>query len=693
MIYKTVYDKPGRIRVRYGIYAFDKYSVSGVSDYIKLFEFVKSVNISHANGSVLIYYEADRKEELLKVLDSLTGEKIQQLSLPINHEIEENNKKFKNDIAMAVIRREILKWFMPVPIMRAITALKAYRYFIKAIKSLSEWKLTVDTLDFVTISAAILNGDYSTANNIMFLLGISDMLEEHTMKSAKLELAKSLAINVDYVWAIEDGVQVKKPLSELKKGDVIVVNTGNVIPVDATVVDSEAFVNQSSMTGESKPVRKYNGLSVYAGTVVEEGNLKLKVTAFEGQTRISKILDMIEKSQDLKASLHVNAQRRADMMVPFSLLSSAALYLLTGNVARAMSILVVDYSCAIKMSTPISVISAIRQAAGKSILVKGGKFLENYANADTLVLDKTGTLTNAKPKLAKVVTFFDYEENEVLKIAACLEEHFPHPVARSIVDESERRNIIHEEEHTEVEYVVAHGISSRLNGEKALIGSRHFIEDDEKIYLTCEQEDYLKNHAGSYSTLFLALDDKIVGMFFIEDPVRADAKETIDKLKEQGIKDVIMITGDSESSAKDVSEKLGITKYYSQVLPDEKYKIIKQLKEEGRIVAMVGDGINDSPALSVADVSISMKDASDMAKEVADITLLSSNLSELVTLRLLSKKLLSRIKNNYMFIATFNSSLIAFGIMQAITPSALSLLHNTSTLLLCASSTTNLLKE
>jgi len=513
------------------------------------------------------------------------------------------------------------------------------------------------------------------------------------MRSANLQLAKSLEINVDSVWVLENDQEVKKPMSLVEKDDIVIVRTGTMIPIDGTIVSGEAMINESSMTGESQSVRKTNGSSVYAGCVVEDGSINVQVTAIDNQTRISKIIDLIEKSQDLKANIQQSAQKAADSIVPFSLLSFAGVYMFTRNITRAMAVLMVDYSCAIKLSTPIAVISAMKEASLNKIVVKGGKFLEEYANADTIVFDKTGTLTNATPSLAQIIPFYDYTQDEVLKIAACLEEHFPHSVARAIVKCAEMKNIIHEENHAEVEYVVAHGIASKLDGQRALIGSRHFIEDDEHIKLTDEQTQILENRCKEYSNLFLALGNKIIGILSIEDPPREEAKDVIIALKENGFKNVVMITGDSDVVAQSVCKKLGINHCYSQVLPDGKYKIIEELKSQGKKVVMVGDGINDSPALARADVSIAMKDASDIAREVADITLLSSNLNDLVLLRELSQKLFKRINSNYDFIVGFNSALIVLGMFGVLSPSTTALIHNVSTVAISANSTRKLLEK
>ena len=692
MKYSKVYDGRGRIRVRYGSHAFDKYSAMGLTDYLKTFEYIKEVKVSTSNGSVLINYLDEHKDKVLSLLDGMTKEKMKQIAYPIDEELESLNRNFKVKALKLIAKKALIPLIFPQNFMGMITLFKSYKFIKSGIASLLNGDLDVNVLDATSISVSMMTGDYSTANSIMFLLNFSSLLEEYTMRSANLQLAKSLEINVDYVWVEENGTQVKKPMSLVEKGDIVIVKTGSMIPIDGTVVKGEALINEASMTGESAPVRKYNGLSVYAGCIVEDGSINIEVTAIDNQTRISKIIDLIDKSQDLKARIQQKAQKTADEIVPFSLLTFAGVYLFTRNITKATAVLMVDYSCAIKLSTPITVISAMKEASQNSIVVKGGKFLEEYAAADTIVFDKTGTLTNATPSLAKITPFYGYSQDEVLRIAACLEEHFPHSVARAVVRAAEMKKIEHEEKHAEVEYIVAHGIATRLDGQRTLIGSRHFIEDDEKVLLTDEQREILKNECAPYSNLFLSYGDKIIGILSIEDPPRQEAKEVIAKLKEQGFKNIVMITGDNEVVANNVCKKLGINHCYSQVLPDGKYKIIEELKSQGKKVVMVGDGINDSPALSAADVSIAMKDASDIAREVADITLLSSDLNDLILLRELSAKLFKRIEDNYSFIINFNSALILLGVFGVLSPATTALLHNVSTVVISGMSTRKYLK-
>lgn len=511
-------------------------------------------------------------------------------------------------------------------------------------------------------------------------LAIEDLVQYPPIKNQWLEIYDKLK-------------EYKKPISDLKKDEIIVVRTGALIPVDGTVVYGEAFVNESSMIGESQAVKKNEGSTCFAGTAIDDGEIHIKVSSSQGNARIDKILDLIEESQDLKARLQQNAQKMADGLVPYSLALFGSTFALTRNVTKAIAVLMVDYSCAIKLFTPISIISAMREASEYQITVKGGKFLEEFAYADTIVFDKTGTLTKASPHLAKIIPLNGKDENQVLKLAACLEEHFPHSVARAITDESDRRNLVHREKHAKVEYIVAHGIVSSLDNQRVVIGSRHFVEEDEKIQFSDSINKIIDEETNGYSTLYLGLDGDLIAIFCIDDPPRSEAKEALANLKNEGINEVYMLTGDSNQAARKTAENLNIDKYFAQILPDQKYEYIKNLKENGKKVIMVGDGINDSPALSVSNVSVAMRDASDIAKEVADVTLLKSDLNNLVTLRILSKSLIDRIHMGHQFILTWNSALILFGIMGALSPSTAALLHNMSTFGICAYGTRPLLNK
>jgi len=521
----------------------------------------------------------------------------------------------------------------------------------------------------------------------MTLLRISELLEDYTRKRAKQSLSEELALNIDTVWLVkDDGETLATPLAQIKTGDKILVQTGNVIPLDGEIVNGEAIINESAMTGEPLGVLRRTGAGVYAGTVVEEGNIEINVRSLANDTRIQKIISLIDKSETLKANAQSKAEKLADAIVPFSFLAAAATFVFTGNFIRATSVLMVDYSCAIKLATPICIISTMHKAAKRKILIKGGKHLEAFANADVIVFDKTGTLTAACPSVKKIIPFGDICRDGVLRISACLEEHFPHSMAKAITRLAEKEGLQHREEHAKPQYVVAHGISSIYGGKRVLIGSRHFIEEDEKIKISDEENAIIQAESDGFSTVFLAVAGKLAGMICINDPVRKEAKAVLDELKNMGIKRVIMLTGDSKTAAKSVCEELGIDEFYASVLPDKKAEIISRLQEEGRSVIMVGDGINDSPALAQADVSVAVKDGSDIAKEVADISLLSQNLGGLITLRKMSCEMLKNIDRNYFGIIGINSALLLAGAWGIILPSTCALLHNVSTMLLCASS-------
>ena len=545
-------------------------------------------------------------------------------------------------------------------------------------------------LDGASISACLIQKNYNTAGTVMFLLSVSGLLEDYTRARTRAALTDSLAIKADQVWLAGKDADTLIPMSQLQVDDCIRVRTGSVIPVDGQITEGEAYINEASMTGEPLAVMKSTGASVFAGTVVEEGSVVIKVRKLSSDTKISKIIELIDNSENLKAGVQSKAERLADSIVPYSFLGFALTLLFTRNVTKAVSVLMVDYSCAIKLSTPIAVISAIKEAADDDVTVKGGKYLEEYALADSIVFDKTGTLTNAEPVLEKVIALGDYSEAETLKIAACLEEHFPHSVARAIVKGAADRYIDHAEEHAEVQYIVAHGISTTLHGKRAIIGSRHFVCEDEGIEITDEQQAEIDEKSGACSVVYLAVGDKLTGALCISDPPRPEAEEAVRKLKEAGITNIVMLTGDSAKAAEITAQKLGISDFRAQVLPEDKHRYVEQLKEQGHRVIMVGDGINDAPALAAANVSVAMSDASDIAKETADITVRGADLTQLAAIRQLSEKLMHRINSNYRFILLFNSALLLSGAFGLLQPSASALLHNASTMAICAKSMTPL---
>lgn len=690
MNFKIVYDSPSRLRLRCGGGVFQPEQEAALTSALTDIDGVCSVSVSSVNGGILLYYNGDIKDKILKAASELNPAVLTKQPLSSAALI---NAEFKRDFFNIIKKRLIMKFFVPSFLSLPLTVIRAVPFVKEGLKSLSEGKVNVSVLDAVSISASILSGSPSTASSVMTLLNISSLLESYTRKKAKNALSDSLSLNIDKVWRITDDTEELVPLAKINCGDVIRVRQGSMIAVDGTVKSGSAEVNEASLTGESIPREKSSGMTVYAGTVVEQGEIDITVSALTDNSRISNIIDLIENSEELKSGVQTKAESFADRLVPFSLITSAAAYLLTGNLTKALSVLMVDYSCAIKLSTPICVISAMKEATAYDIMIKGGRFLENYAFADTVMFDKTGTLTVSCPHLAKVIPFGEYTSDRVLTIAACLEEHFPHSVAKSIVKAAEGKGLEHREEHNEVKYIVAHGIASDLNGERALIGSAHFIFDDEKISISDEQRALVEDLSEKYSLVYLAVGGALCGILCIEDPIRKNAAAVIDKLKKLGMNDIIMITGDGESTAANVCRELGIEKHYAKVLPEDKLNIVNDIKSKNHKVIMVGDGINDSPALAAADVSVAMKDASDIAREVADITLLSSNLDRLVILRRLSENLFDRIHSNYRFISTFNSALILLGLGGMITPVASALLHNVSTMGICLRSMRPLLSD
>lgn len=690
MKFKIVYDKPCRIRFRCGNYAIPKEYEESIRFYISTSSFVKEVYVTSINGGILVMYKTGFREKVVELVKNLNINTLAPMAEKREYGIKEIDKEFKDSLLKIALKRVFFKAFVPNPIATALTIYNSVKYIKNSLKALSECKLNVDVLDSASIVACFVRKNFKTASTVMFLLSISSLLEKYTRERTKAVLTDSLVIKTDKVWLVTSGEDVEIPITELQVGDKIRIHTGNVIPIDGIVTDGEATVNEASITGESLPVMKVADTSVYAGTVIEEGSVVVKVRELSSNTKISKIIELIDNSENLKASVQSNAENLADRIVPFSFLGFFLTLIITRNVNKALSLLMVDYSCAIKLSTPIAVISAIREAAVHDITIKGCKYLEAFSNADTIVFDKTGTLTNAEPTLEKIVSFGKYSEEEILKIAACLEEHFPHSVANAVVNAANERGIAHLEEHTEVNYVVAHGISTTLHGKKAIIGSKHFVVEDEHITVTDEQEELINEKSGACSVLYLAIGDELVGVLCISDPPRDDAKDAIAELKSLGISNIVMLTGDSYKAAKMTAEQLGITEYKYQVLPEDKHKYIEDLKEKGHCVIMVGDGINDTPALAAANVSVAMNDASDIARETADITIKDSSLNQLARVRILSKELMERIHKNYRFILGFNSSLLLLGFMGVITPSISALLHNASTMMICAKSMTPL---
>ncbi len=697
MKYQVMHDSGSRLRVRAGQWAFTKEEGYGLASLLLENDFIHEVFTSHRNGSILIYYDGDveSKQKIFSILNGITLDDLFEAEPTQTQISKEITDDFYLKLSKMIGRRLLGRWFLPLPIKNVLTIYRAIRYVWEGLDSLTDFRIDVALLDGAAVAGALLQKQYQPASSMMFLLSISDALEDYTVQKAKSTLKDSLALNIDTVWVVgDDGEEKQVSAMDIKKGDKIKVHMGDVVPVDGKVVDGEGMVNEASMTGEPLAVHKSNGKTVHAGTVMEEGNIIVEVYSMNKETRLNKIIDLIENSEDLKAATQSKAEKLADSIVPYSFLATALTYLITRNASKALSVLMVDFSCAIKLTTPLSVISAMREASDNRMMIKGGKFLEAYANADTIVFDKTGTLTNATPKVVEVIPMSKkYSRDEVLRMAACIEEHFAHSIATAIVKQAEEEGLKHEEDHSEVEYIVAHGIVTEYDGKRAVIGSRHFLFDDEGIKVTKTQEKKIAKEVAEHSVVYLAIDGKLEGLICIDDPVREEAKYVIEELKSLGIENVIMLTGDSESGAKAGAKALGITEYRSQVLPEDKSRIVEELKEKGRTVIMVGDGINDSPALAAADVSVSMKHSSDIAREVADISLLSDDLYDLVTLRKLSTGMLDKINSNYRNIVAVNGTLLVLGVMGVIPPSTSSMVHNLSTMLFGAMSTKSVLKD
>ena len=690
MKWNILHESPGRIRV----HAMQKRMTMEQADileyYLKAQEGVIEAKVYDRTGDAVIFYEGKREGMILALsrfsykgneglVPSQTGRAL--------------NREYEDKLVLTVVDRVISTLFYPIPLKRVITGVKAIPYLFKGLQTLFQRKIEVSLLDAVAISASILTGDYDTASSVMFLLSVGEILEEWTHKKSVDDLARTMSLNVDKVWTLVQGEEVLLPLNEVEVGQEIIVRTGNMIPLDGKVSFGEAMVNQASMTGESIPVRKKVGSSAYAGTVVEEGECRIRVEKLAGSGRYDRIVKMIEESEKLKSATEDKASHLADKLVPYSLGGAALTYLLTRNVTKALAFLMVDFSCALKLSMPVAVLSAMREAGKHKISVKGGKFMEAISEANTIVFDKTGTLTYAKPKVEDIITFNNADENEMLRMAACLEEHYPHSMANAVVAEAEARDLHHAERHSKVEYVVAHGISSIYEGKHVLIGSHHFIFDDEHCTVPKGEEEKLASIPPEHSALYLAVDGELTTVILISDPLRKEAVGVIQDLKALGIDKVVMMTGDNKKTAHAVARMVGVDEFHAEVLPEDKASFIQEEHRLGRKVIMVGDGINDSPALSEADAGIAISAGAAIAKEVADITIQEGDLYELVILKKLSNRLMKRIHGNYNFIIGFNAMLIALGLAGIMTPSNSALFHNISTIATGLKSMTPLIPE
>ena len=642
---------------------------------------VISVKVVERNQDVVICY-SDNREEMLRAIQRFSYEKAEAPESYLQNSGREMNGEYWEKMVNHVVLHYGKKIFLPLPVRTFLTTLKSVKYIWKGVRTLAKCRIEVPVLDATAIGVSILRGDFSTASSVMFLLGFGEILEDWTHKKSVDDLARSMSLNVSKVWLITEDSEVQVGTDEIKPGDRVRIHMGTVIPFDGIVTEGEAMVNEASLTGESMPVAKHESSYVYAGTVMEEGELTIRVKETSGSTKFEKIVTMIEETEKLKSAVESKAEHLADRLVPYTLAGTALTYALTRNVTKALSILMVDFSCALKLAMPISVLAAIREANAHHITVKGGKFLEAVAEADTIVFDKTGTLTKAQPTVVDVVSFNGDSKENLLRLAACMEEHFPHSMAKAVMDAAKERGLTHEEMHSKVEYIVAHGISTTVDGRKAIIGSHHFVFEDENCTIPAGKEELFKNLPEEYSHLYLGIEGELAAVICIEDPLRPEAPEVIKQLRKAGFTQIVMMTGDSDRTAKAIAARVGVDKYYSEVLPEDKAKFIEEAKAQGRKVLMVGDGINDSPALSAADVGIAISDGAELAREIADITIGADDLSVMVTLKEISNGLMDKIHKNYRRIVGINGSLIALGVTGVIQPTMSALLHNTSTLLI-----------
>jgi heavy metal translocating P-type ATPase len=658
--------------------------------YLDAKEQVINAKIQERTADVTVSYQGSR-EEILSVLEAFTYERAQVPEVYLKNSGRQMNREYWDRLVNKTVIYFGNKIFLPYPIRAGITMITSVKYIWKGLTTLARRRIEVPVLDATAIGVSIFRGDISTASSVMFLLSLGEILEEWTHKKSVGDLARSMSLNISKVWLVRDGQEIMVPVTEIRSGDPVRVHMGNVIPFDGCVIEGEAMVNQASLTGESVPVRRAEGSTVYAGTVVEEGEITFKVKEANGSSKYEKIMAMIEESEKLKSSLESKAEHLADRLVPYTFLGTGLVWLLTRNMTKTISVLMVDFSCALKLAMPLSVLSAIREASTHDITVKGGKYLEAMADATTIVFDKTGTLTKAQPTVVEVISFDEKSPDELLRIAACLEEHFPHSMAKAVVREAEKKHLVHEELHSKVEYIVAHGISSMLEDKKVVIGSYHFVFEDEKAQIPAEKQELFDHLSAEYSHLYMAVDGRLAAVICIEDPLRPEAAEVVKELKKTGITKVVMMTGDSDRIARTIAERVGVDEYYSEVLPEDKAGFVEKEKAAGRKVIMIGDGINDSPALSASDVGIAISGGAEIAREIADVTIGADNLYEVVTLKKLSNALMKRIRKNYKAIVGINASLIVLGVAGVFQPTTSALLHNTSTLVISMKSMKNLL--
>ncbi len=687
-----LHESVGRLRVHMHCAGMSLHQADVLEYYLRGVDGVREARVYDRTQDAVVLYGGQR-QSVIAALAAFSFSEAEAMDLVPEHTARALNREFEDKLAVTVMRRCISKLFLPVPITSALAVIRSIRYIREGLKALWHGKLSVAVLDATAVTVSLVRGDFSTAGSVMFMLRLGEILEEWTHKKSVADLAGAMSLNVDKVWLQVGGTEVLTPVSDVQEGDLVVVRTGGMIPLDGKVVSGEAMVNQSSMTGESMPVVKRVGSYVYAGTVAEEGECVICVDKASGGGRYDRIVRMIEESEKLKSTAEDKAARLADRLVPYTLGGTALTYLFTRNITKTLAVLMVDFSCALKLAIPIAVLSAMRESSGHHISVKGGRFLEAVARADTIVFDKTGTLTHATPTVAQVVPFGGRKEAEMLRLAACLEEHYPHSIANAVVEEAKKRGLSHEEYHSQVQYVVAHGISSMVEGKKVLIGSAHFVFEDEGCHVPVGEEDKFAALPAEYSHLYLCIAGELAAVICIHDPLRREARAAVAALHECGFTNVVMMTGDNRKTAEAVAAEVGVDAVYAEVLPEDKAAFIHQQREKGHTVIMVGDGVNDSPALSEADAGIAISTGAAIAREIADITIASEDLFALVTLRRLGEGLMRRIHRNYRFIVGFNFSLIVLGVAGILPPTTSALLHNMSTLGISLRSMTDLLPD
>lgn len=692
MKFKVLHNMRGRMRIHVMTNEMTDLQADKLEYDLAAQDMILTAKVYERTSDVVITYAGER-QLLLSYLQTYYYRRKVEEDETLARSGRAMNRKYWDKLVNRVVLRMGSKLFVPAPIRTGLVLAKSLSYIKKALSCVGRRKIEVPLLDGIAITTSIVRGDYGTAGSVMFLLDLGEIMEEWTHKKSVDDLAKKMSLNVSKVWLDVDGREVLTDVSKIETGDCVTVHMGNVIPLDGVIKEGEGMVNQASLTGEAIPVAKKPGGYVYAGTVLEEGELLIEVKENSGTTKYEKIVAMIEETEKLKSTVESRAEHLADRLVPYTLAGTGLVYLLTRNVTKALSVLMVDFSCALKLSMPISVLSAMREAQSHGITVKGGKFLEAIAEADTIVFDKTGTITKAQPVVSDVISFCDEEPDELLRIAACLEEHFPHSMAKAVVRAAMDKGLVHEENHSKVEYIVAHGISSRIQDKKVIIGSYHFVFEDEQCVIPQGKEELFESLSGECSHLYLAIDGVLAAVIAITDPIREEAPQVVSMLRKCGLSKIVMMTGDSERTAKVVAAKVGVDEYYSEVLPEDKASYVEKEHQAGRKVIMIGDGVNDSPALSAADVGIAICDGAEMAREIADITIAGDNLEELVTLKRLSNALVKRIHGNYRQIVGFNTGLILCGIGGVMQPATSALLHNTSTLAISVKSMKDLLNE